>query len=468
MRLYNTLSRRLEEFVPRRPGEVAMYVCGPTVQSSPHLGHGRAAVVFDVMRRYFEWCGLEVTFVMNVTDIDDKIIAEAQRRGISTEEVATESGAEFFAGYRALSVREATVTPYATEHVDDMVSLIDGLIESGHAYQADGDVYFSVRSFRGYGKLSGRDPDELLAGARVEPGEGKHDPLDFALWKAAKPGEPSWESPWGPGRPGWHIECSAMSSRYLGHGFDIHGGGLDLIFPHHENEIAQSEAATGEPFVRYWLHNGMVNLSGEKMAKSTGRLIELLEAVDEYPPLAVRLFYLRKHYRAPVDFSPEALDDAAGQLERLWSFRRRMGAEPGAPPDPSTIDRFRSAMDDDFNTAVALAALFDAVGEGNRALDAGDDAGPLAAAYDEIVNVLGLAEPALELDDIAAEVSALAERMGVKFDGRAESGVQALLRRREEARAGGDYATADAVRDQLSSLGIVVEDTPDGPHWHRR
>lgn len=467
MKLYNTLGRRLEEFHPRDEGRVAMYVCGPTVQSAPHLGHGRAAVVFDVMRRYFEWVGYEVEFVVNVTDVEDKIIAAARERGIEPDQVAAEAAEQFFAGYAALGVQAASVTPYATAHIPEMIVLIEELIATGHAYAAEGDVYFAVRSYSDYGKLSGHDPDELVAGSRVEPGEHKRDPLDFALWKAAKPGEPSWESPWGEGRPGWHIECSAMAAKYLGASFDIHGGGLDLVFPHHENEIAQAEAPQGVPFARYWVHNGLVNLTGEKMAKSTGQLIGLLDAVDRYPPTAIRLWYLRKHYRSPLEFSEEALEDAANTLDRLWSFRRR-ARDVFGEADDDALGRFRSAMEDDLNTAEALAVLFETVAEGNRRFDAGEDAASLVATYDEMVAILGLEEPAIHLGDIADELAGLAGRSGLEAEGDAGDIIEALIAAREQARRDQDFETSDAVRDGLAALGVVLEDTADGTRWHRR
>ena len=467
MQVYNTLGRARQQFEPQREGKVGMYICGATVQSSPHLGHGRYAVVFDVMRRYLTWRGYEVTYVTNITDVEDKIIAEAQRRGVEIQDVVDEATEHFVEGYQKLGVLEPDHMPRASEHIDEMIELISRLIEAGHAYDSDGDVYFAVRSYDDYGKLSGRNIEDMLAGARVDPGEHKRDPLDFALWKAAKPGEPTWDSPWGPGRPGWHIECSVMAAQYLGDSFDIHGGGEDLIFPHHENEVAQSEAVTGVPFATYWLHNGMLNLAGEKMAKSTGRIVGLLDVLEEHPPLAVRLFYLRKRYREQFDFTPEAVRDAAAQLERLWSFRRRFEGERAAP-DAGVIEAFRAAMDDDFNTASALGALFDAVREGNRLLDTGEDAGAIVGAYDEIMGVLGLAEVAAGLDDLAAELAALAGSVGVVATGAASSDVDALLVRRNQARAQREFAVADRVRNELAALGIQVEDTADGSRWHRR
>jgi len=466
MQVFNTLGRAPEEFKPRDDGRVGMYVCGPTVQSRPHIGHGRFAVVFDVVRRYLLWRGYEVTYVQNVTDVDDKIIAAAIEQGRAPEEVAAEAQSAFSEAFKRLGVLPPSIEPKATDHVPEMIDMIQTLLDASHAYRANGDVYFAVRSYPDYGKLSGRRIDELVAGARVEPGIHKRDPLDFALWKAAKPGEPTWESPWGPGRPGWHIECSAMARKYLGAGFDFHAGGNDLVFPHHENEIAQSEAAGGERFARYWMHNGMVNLGGEKMSKSTGHSVDLLEALDEYPALAVRLFYLRTHYRKPLDFSVAALDDAAASLDRLWTFRRRVPGPVSSEADVATVDRFIEAVDADFDVAGGLGVLFAAVRRGNRLLDSGDDPGPLVAAYDEMMAVLGLSEPAAGFQDIAAQLGAVAQRYGIE-SGTVPQTIDALLDRRDEARHESDYATADAVRAALADLGITVEDTDDGSRWHR-
>jgi cysteinyl-tRNA synthetase len=467
MQVYNTLGRVTEPLEPRTPGEVSLYVCGPTVQSAPHLGHGRQAVAFDVICRYLRWTGLKVRYVTNVTDVEDKIIAAAADEGVSTDVIVERNTALFMRAYERLGVAEPDQVTFATDHIDAMLEVIGRLIERGHAYASGGDVYFAVRSFPQYGRLSGRNVDELMSGARVDPGEDKRDPLDFALWKASKPGEPTWDSPWGPGRPGWHIECSAMAEKALGFGFDIHGGGLDLVFPHHENEIAQSEAAHGdEPFARYWLHNGMVRLRGEKMSKSEGNVVDLDEAMDRYAAPAVRLFYLRAHYRQPLDFTDEALADAAASLERLWAFRRRVDAEAGEP-DRTAMDRFREAMDDDFNTAAAMAVLFDLVRDGNRLVDEGGDPAALAAAYDEIVGVFGIGEPPRGLADLEADLVALAAREGVDAtDG--TGAVEGLVGRRSTARDARDFETSDRIRDALDALGVVLEDGPDGTTWHRR
>ncbi len=460
MQVHNTLERASVPFVPAVAGRVTMYVCGPTVQSEPHLGHGRSAVSFDVLRRYLEWLGNDVVFVRNVTDIDDKIIQRAAERGVATDVIAQEAFAAFTTASNLLGNLAPTVEPRATEHIPEMIDLIERLIETGHAYASDGDVYFSVRSFPEYGKLSRHDLDDLRAGDRVEVDDRKRDPLDFTLWKAAKPGEPEWESPWGPGRPGWHIECSAMATKYLGDGFDIHAGGSDLIFPHHENEIAQSEAASGKPFARYWMHNGMLNLSGEKMAKSTGHVITLLDSLERWNPVAVRLFYLRTHYRKPLEFSEEALADAESSLARLRAFRRRFPDHIEDEPDPEALNRFMAAMDNDLDVAGALGVLFDVVREGNAQRDAGDDPGDLVAAFDEIVGVLGLAPVEAAHDD--GRIVTFAAEFGI------ENGtVDDVLARRAEARAAKDWAMSDAIRDGLAELGIIIEDTADGTRWHR-
>lgn len=466
MQVFNTMGRVLQELVPRTPGEVSLYVCGPTVQSAPHVGHGRQAVAFDVIRRYLSWSGLRVRYVTNITDVEDKIIAAAQAEGVTAADIARRTTAQFFDAYNRLRVAPPDSLAYATEHIPEMIDLITRLIAAGHAYPGGGDVYFAVRSLPGYGRLSGRNVDEMVSGSRIEPGEHKRDPLDFALWKASKPGEPVWESPWGPGRPGWHIECSAMAEKVLGFGFDIHGGGLDLVFPHHENEIAQSEAAAGAtPFARYWLHNGMVTLRGEKMSKSEGNVVGLLDLLDSYRPEAVRLFYLRAQYRQPLEYASELLVEADAALDRLWAFRRRSGAAATAP-DAEVIDGFRTAMDDDFNTAAAIGVLFDAVREGNRMLDSGEDAGPIAAAYDAITGVLAIDEPAASLTDLAAEIDRIAGSVGISGVTGAEA-VTALIARRTAARAARDFEMADRIRAELAAAGIVLEDGADGTTWHR-
>lgn len=461
MQVYNTLERAVVPFEPASDDLVTMYLCGPTVQSEPHLGHGRSAVSFDVLRRYLEWSGYDVEFVRNVTDVDDKIINRAHETDQSTDEVAEAAFAAFTEAYDRLGNLRPTIEPRATEHISPMVEMISELIEKGNAYESGGDVYFAVRSYEAYGVLSRHDLDDLRAGDRVEPGDLKRDPLDFALWKASKPGEPAWESPWGSGRPGWHIECSAMAAEYLGNDFDIHAGGTDLIFPHHENEIAQAQAATGERFAKYWMHNGMLNLSGEKMAKSTGHVVTLLASLDRWDPMAVRLFYLRTHYRKPLEFSDTALDDAEASLARLRAFRRRAADGAVATPDSDALARFRAAMDNDLDAAGALAVLFDVVRRGNAGLDAGNDVGELVAAYDEMFGVLGLGGAAVaEASEV--DVADVADALGLDA-----TTVDELLAHRDHARTDRDWATADAIRDRLLEIGIVIEDTADGARWHR-
>ena len=467
MRLFNTLGRELQDFEPATDGAVGLYLCGPTVQSEPHLGHGRSAVMFDVIRRYLEWRGFDVTFVRNVTDIEDKIIAAAEEHGTSVEELARLNAERFAAGYRALGCLEPDIEPAATDHIPEIIDLIERLIDRGLAYAAGGDVYFRVRELPGYGRLSGRRIDELQAGARVLPGEHKSDPLDFALWKGAKEGEPFWESPWGAGRPGWHIECSAMAAKYLGRPFDIHAGGTDLIFPHHENEIAQSEGAFGAgSFANYWMHNGMLQLSGEKMAKSTGLLVTLEDGLARYPAAAIRLFFLGARYRNPLDYTEELLADATASLDRLRAFRRRAG-DVEAVSNPAVMEAFRTAMDDDFNTPVVVAELFDLVRDANRRMDEGEAVEGLVAAFDEIMTVLGVDVVEAGVDELDDELRALGESFQIAADDAAAL-VEALIEKRSAARQDRDFATADAVRDGLTRVGIVLEDAPDGStNWHR-
>ena len=466
MQVYSTLHRQLVPLVPAEPGEIGMYVCGATVQSEPHVGHGRYAVAFDVIRRYLEWRGNKVTYVRNITDIDDKIIDAAAEAGESVSERALRMASVFEEAYRSLGVLPPDVEPKATEHVPEMLVLITQLIDRGLAYPApNGDVYFSVRGFPGYGRLSKQRPDELVAGARIEVTDAKNDPLDFALWKAAKPGEPSWESPWGPGRPGWHIECSAMATRYLGADFAIHGGGNDLIFPHHENEIAQSEGANGNTFSRYWLHNGMVNLSGEKMSKSTGRQIGLLEAISEYGGATMRLFYLRAHYRSPLEYSEDLLEGAQASIERIRRFVLRAPKPGDLKPEPELLGRFVAAMDNDFATPEALAVIFEGISEANRSLDQGDEVGALVAAIHEFLDVFGLDPHGARGD--ATGVTELADELGLPTASLEET-MRALLQARTRARAERDFARSDLIRNRLGAAGIIVEDTADGPRWFWR
>lgn len=474
LRVFNTLGRTIQDFSPRDSGRVGMYVCGPTVQSEPHLGHGRFAVVFDMVARYLRWRGYEVTHVRNVTDVEDKIIAAANEAGESMFERADRMAAAFQEVFDQLRVERPDIEPKATEHIPEMIDLIAALIDRGLAYRAENDdVYFSVSAYERYGRLSGRNIADLKAGARVDIVEAKHDPLDFALWKAAKPGEPAWDAPWSAGRPGWHIECSAMATKYLGRGFDIHGGGSDLIFPHHENEIAQSEGATGEVFAIYWLHNGMVNLEGEKMSKSTGVVIDLATAIEKFGGRTVRMLYLRAHYRSPLGFSEELMAEAAASLDRIDRTLERAPDLEGVDPDPELLARFRTAMDDDFATPQALGVAFDASREVNRRLDAGEESAGLLAAFSEIIEVLALGPessgPSDEsLADLAEDLQRLGAGVGVDPSLSPVELIEGLMMVRSKARAEKDFETSDQIRDGLAGLGLVIEDTADGARWLRK
>lgn len=451
MKLYNTMSRRLEEFTPTGD-EVKMYVCGITPYDHAHVGHAMSYIIFDVLRRYLEFRGYRVRHVQNYTDIDDRIIMRANARGISFQDLAQEYIREYEEEMRELNITPAHHYPRATEEIPTIIEMIETLIAKGHAYVTEsGDVYFAVRSKPDYGKLSGRTVDAMMAGARVEPGEQKRDPADFALWKAAKPGEPSWPSPWGPGRPGWHIECSAMSYRLLGATVDIHGGGQDLIFPHHENEIAQSEAFTGvKPFVRYWIHNGWLTLGEEKMSKSLGNIVTVREALDRYGADGLRIFVLTSHYRAPLTYSEEGLEAGKRAAERLRLAASLPGGTGAPAVDPAPYrQRFVEAMDDDLNTAGALAALFDLAREINRARDEGRATDEAQATLRQLAGVLGLT---------------LRERATDQASG---PFIDLLVELRNELRAQKAFALADRIRSRLGELGIVLEDGPEGTRWRR-
>jgi len=461
LRIYDTMTGEKRAFVPVRPGHVGMYVCGMTVQDKPHVGHIRAALAGDLMRRYLLHRGYEVTYVYNFTDVDDKIIDRAGKEGVDYRAVSTRNIDAYLRFAELHNIMPATHYPRATQHMGEILALIGTLVEMGFAYPAGGDVYFEVRKKSDYGKLSGRSVDDMRSGARIEVGEAKRDPLDFALWKGAKPGEPAWESPWGPGRPGWHIECSAMSMKYLGEHFDIHGGGQDLIFPHHENELAQSESATGKPFSNFWTENGMVNLGGEKMSKSTGLLFYIEDIVARVNPEVVRYYLLSTHYRSPIDFSQERLEEAAvayqrlrAPLERAGAWDAPAGATAGGPLGEAVAEAerlFGEAMDDDFNSARAIGHLFDLSREVNRGLDEGigADARAGAAALMRLGGVLGL------FWNRPVEASW-------------EPEILALVAEREEARKGRNWARADEIRTQLMERGVTVEDGPEGPKLKRR
>jgi cysteinyl-tRNA synthetase len=455
LRVHNSLTRQKQPFQPIRPGEVRMYVCGMTVYDYCHIGHARVMVVFDVIRRWLQASGYKVVYVRNITDIDDKIIKRAAE---SNEDIGTLTGR--FIRFMdedaaALGVTKPDFEPRATQHVPGMLRMIEALVGKGLAYKAaNGDVYYSVRGFAEYGKLSGKSLEDLRAGERVEVDPNKHDPLDFVLWKAAKPGEPAWDSPWGPGRPGWHIECSAMSEALLGEHFDIHGGGQDLLFPHHENEIAQSEGAHGHTFVNYWLHNGFVRVDDEKMSKSLGNFFTVREVLAKYDAEVLRFFILRAHYRSPLNYSDQHLDDARAGLTRLYTTLRDTPAAPAAIDWAHPIAaRFKQAMDDDFNTAEACAALFDLASEVNRS-KAVADAGLLKA----LGAVLGLLQrdPLAYLQGGAAAVGELTPDR-----------IEVLIGQRMAARKAKNFAQADRIRKELETAGVVLEDTPSGTIWRR-
>jgi cysteinyl-tRNA synthetase len=450
------MSRRVEEFAPAG-GEVRMYVCGPNLYAPCHVGHAMSYIVFDVLRRYLEYRGYKVRHVQNFTDIEDNIINRARAQNLTIDELAEEHIEAFFRDMAPLNLLKAHVYPRATHEIPGIIEIVQRLIENGHAYEVKGDVYFRVQSKADYGKLSARDLDSMLAGARIEPGEAKEYPGDFALWKASKPGEPSWDSPWGKGRPGWHIECSAMALRYLGHPLDIHGGGQDLIFPHHENEIAQSESFTADnkPFVRFWVHNGLMRLpdSDEKMTRHLGNLIPIHEVTGKYGGDGLRMFVLNSHYRSPVTFTEESLEVGKKAAERLRLAAGSPGgdAEPAVDPAPFK-QRFLETMDDDLNTAGALGVLFDLAREINRARDEGRETSAAQAALRELAGVLGLtlAEPHLAGDSGA-------ERL-----------VDLLVELRNDLRTVKQFELSDKLRDRLAELGIALEDSAEGTRWRRK
>lgn len=462
MRLYNTLTRKKEEFVPLHKGEVRMYSCGPTVYNYFHIGNARPFIVFDTLRRYFEYKGYRVIFVQNFTDIDDKMINRAKEEGVTVKELGDRFIEEYFKDADNLGIKRATVHPRATEHVQDIIEFIKRLEEKGLAYEVEGDVYFDTSAFPDYGKLSGQNMEELEAGARIDVDEKKRNPMDFALWKAKKPGEPAWDSPWGPGRPGWHIECSVMAIKYLGETIDIHSGGQDLTFPHHENEIAQSEGATGKPFARYWLHNGYINVNNQKMSKSLGNFFTVRDIQKEFDLEVVRLFMLSAHYRSPVNFSRELLEQAQSALDRLYNAQNNIEylleqakeremtetEKELAAQLESYVEKFEEAMEDDVNTADAIAVIFDLVKDINTNLSFENSKALLKKAYDifsTLTGVLGLVQKR-ERKDLDAEI-------------------EALIEKRQQARKEKNWAVADQIRDELKARGIILEDTPQGVRW---
>ena len=458
MKFFNTLTRKKEDFVPITPGKVGIYACGPTVYNYFHIGNARPLCVFDVLRRYLEWKGYDVNFVQNFTDIDDKLIRKANEEGITVPEVAERYIKEFWIDSDGLNIRHATVNPRATENIDGIIDMISRLIERGYAYPSNGDVYFRTNKFAEYGKLSHQPLDELEAGARIDVTEVKEDPMDFALWKGVKPGEPFWPSPWGDGRPGWHIECSVMSRRYIGDTIDIHCGGQDLIFPHHENEIAQSECCTGKPFAHYWLHNGYINVDNRKMSKSLGNFFTVRDVAEKYGYEPIRYLMISSHYRSPINYSVEIIEQAKNALERLYNCRENLAFRlESAPEKPAERDfgrfkdEFTAAMDDDLNTADAIAAVFNLTREINTML-AGEaskaDCAAALALFDELCGVLGLVYNLDKGDDIDSEI-------------------EALIAERTAARKERNFARADEIRDGLKAKGIELEDTPQGVKWRR-
>ncbi len=458
MKIFNTLTREKQEFVPIDENEVKIYACGPTVYNFIHIGNARPLCVFDVLRRYLEWRGINVKYVQNFTDIDDKLIKKANEEGITVPEVAERYIKEFRTDSDGLNVKPATIHPRATENIDEIISIIKNLIEKGFAYESGGDVYYRAKKFKEYGKLSHQPLEDLESGARIAVGEIKEDPMDFCLWKGAKPGEPFWASPWGDGRPGWHIECSAMSCRYLGKTIDIHCGGQDLIFPHHENEIAQSEAANGQEFARFWMHNGFINVDNRKMSKSLGNFFTVRDVAEKFGYEPIRYLMISSHYRSPINYSIDIIEQGKSALERLYNCRDRIdfalshADEGGETPEFLEMrkNEFIAAMEDDLNTADALAAVFTLAKDINMAIDAGSKKEALKAMaelFDELTGVLGF----------------LYNRKNDSIDAEIEE----LIAKRTQARKEKNFKEADAIRDKLKEMGIILEDTPQGVKWTR-
>lgn len=464
MKVYNTLTRKKEELVPITPGEIKMYACGPTVYNYIHIGNARPLCIFDILRRYLEYRGYNVKFVQNFTDIDDKIIRRANEEHVDFSEISERYIKEFWTDADGLNVRHATINPKATENIDAIIQIISTLIEKGYAYEAQGDVYFSTEKFKDYGKLSHQPLEDLEAGARIMVGEVKREPMDFAVWKAAKPGEPAWDSPWGKGRPGWHIECSAMNWRYLGDTIDIHCGGQDLIFPHHENEIAQSECFTGKPFAHYWMHNGYINVDNVKMSKSLGNFFTVRDVAEKYGYEPIRYLLISAQYRSPINYSTDIIEQCIAALNRLYTcrdsldFELKNASDAEHDGDKAIIDgfdkyreQFISAMDDDLNTADAIASIFELVRDINTNVVGKTPSKALVegaiAMFDELTGVLGL----------------VYNRKNETLD----SDVEALIEARTNARKEKNWAEADRIRDQLKEMGIVLEDTAQGVKWHR-
>ena len=464
MKIYNSLTRKKEEFVPIVPGKISMYVCGPTVYNYFHIGNGRTFIVFDTIRRYLEYRGYKVTFVQNFTDIDDKMINKANAEGITVKELGDKYINEYYQDADNLQIKRATVNPRATEYIDEVIKFVQELIDAGFAYEVDGDVYYSTKKFESYGQLCGQNLEDLQAGARINIDERKKDPMDFAVWKAQKPGEPAWESPWGMGRPGWHIECSCMAKKILGETIDIHGGGMDLKFPHHENEIAQSEAVTGKKFANYWMHSAFVNVDNKKMSKSANNFFTAREILEEYSSDAVRFLMLSGHYRIQINFTKELLDSATASVERLYNcinnlenLVNEVSTEKMSDEERDYLksldkyrDRFIEKMDDDFNTADAISVLFD-----------------LTKDINNNVNINSSSELCVEADKLIRELGACLGILQKKEEKTLESEIQELIDKRQEARKNRDFALADKIRDDLKARNIVLEDTPQGVRWKK-
>jgi len=483
MKIYNTLTGKKEEFIPLSMNEVKIYACGVTVYDYCHIGHARSAIVFDVIRNYFQYKGFQVTYVRNFTDIDDKIINRAQQEGLPWDAVAKKYTDEYYADMDRLGVGRADIEPKATEHIGGIISIVQKLIEGGFAYEVEGSVYYAVDAFPEYGKLSQRDKDEMIAGARIEVDERKRNPLDFALWKKSKEGEPFWESPWGKGRPGWHIECTAMSIQHLGESFDIHGGGADLLFPHHENEIAQSEAATGKPFVRYWIHNGFITIDKEKMSKSLGNFFTIREVLDRFDPEVIRFFLLSTHYRSPIEFSDAQLNEAEASLDKYYTTLMRIHDFAGGKMDSkgalsqagdlfsevlsSFPKKFEEAMDDDFNSALAIGHIFELIRELNRFLDSK----PSSVKDSELI--LEAHERLAEAGEILHLFGRIpmewyASLMKVKGIGLSEAEIHNKIKERRDARVRKDWQLADTIRQELEEKGIILEDKKERTDWKVR
>lgn len=472
IKIYNTLTRQKEVLEPIEPGKVRMYMCGPTVYDYFHIGNSRPFILFDIFRRYLKYRGFEVKFVTNLTDVDDKIIKKASEENVSTDVVAEKYSTAFFEDTKRLGIQEADAYPKATENISDIIELIEKLVQNGVAYPVDGDVFYSVTKFLGYGKLSGKNIDELESGARVEIDPRKENPLDFALWKAAKPGEPYWDSPWGKGRPGWHIECSVMSMKHLGESFDIHAGGVDLVFPHHENEIAQSEGATGKPFVKYWMHNGFLNIEGEKMSKSLGNFFTAREIMEKYHPAVIRMFFLLKHYRSPINFSEERILEAQSALERIITTLENIDSvlaehkvqdSENSPSLPESIDdlknEFINEMDDDFNTAGAISKIFDLVKEANLILASSQ------LPRHDILSLKRIKQVIQELDSF---LGILYFKETMESSIKEDALIKILIDVRSKLRTEKLWSLADLIRDKLDEVGVELKDNPNRTTWSKK